>query len=96
MNINHWYSISVPLGFTVQQLTMKLGKKLRLVTYCSNDHFRTVFLTLCNVYILDESMEHSKMIMETNYLAGIILTKEVISAMKSKGIDDGHIININR
>jgi len=45
--------------------------------------------------LADESMEHGKMIMETNYLAGIILTKEVINAMKSKGIDDGHIININ-
>lgn len=41
-------------------------------------------------------MEHCQMIMETNYLAGIIFTKEVINAMKSKGIDDGHIININR
>lgn len=41
-------------------------------------------------------MEHSKMIMETNYLAGCIFMKEVINAMKSIGIDDGHIININR
>lgn len=36
------------------------------------------------------------MIMETNYLSGCIFTKEVINAMKAKGIDDGHIININR
>lgn len=41
-------------------------------------------------------MEHCQMIMETNYLAGCIFTKEVINAMKSKGIDDGHIVNINR
>lgn len=46
--------------------------------------------------ISDESMEHGKMIMETNYLAGCIFTKEVINEMKLKGIDDGHIININR
>lgn len=41
-------------------------------------------------------MEHCKLIMETNYLSGFIFTKEVINAMKLKGIDDGHIININR
>ncbi|XP_025413628.1 farnesol dehydrogenase-like isoform X1 [Sipha flava] len=45
--------------------------------------------------LIDETMEHAKMIMETNYLSGCIFTKEVIKAMKSKGIDDGHIININ-
>lgn len=36
------------------------------------------------------------MVIETNYLAGCIFTKEVINAMKSNGINDGHIININR
>lgn len=41
-------------------------------------------------------MEHAKLIMETNYLAGCIFTKEVIRVMKSNGINDGHIININR
>lgn len=46
--------------------------------------------------ISDESMDHGKMIMETNYLAGCIFTKEVINEMKLKGIDNGHIININR
>lgn len=45
--------------------------------------------------LVDESMEHGKMIMETNYLAGCIFMKEVINEMKLKGIDDGHIININ-
>ncbi|XP_025199419.1 farnesol dehydrogenase-like [Melanaphis sacchari] len=44
---------------------------------------------------VDESMEHGKMIMETNYLAGCIFMKEVINKMKLNGIDDGHIININ-
>lgn len=48
------------------------------------------------LYFSDETLEHSKMIMETNYLAGCIFIKEVINAMKSKGIDDGHIVNINR
>lgn len=45
--------------------------------------------------LFDESMEHGKMIMETNYLAGFMFTQEVINEMKLKGIDDGHIININ-
>lgn len=53
-------------------------------------------LTKYNCTFLDESMEHGKMIMETNYLSGCIFTKEVINAMKSKGIEDGHIVNINR
>lgn len=56
----------------------------------------TLIVKHINKHILDESMEHARMIMETNYLAGCIFMKEVISAMKSKGIDDGHIININR
>lgn len=46
--------------------------------------------------ISEESMEHGKMVMETNYLAGFIFTNLVIKEMKLKGIDDGHIININR
>ncbi|XP_015363179.1 PREDICTED: farnesol dehydrogenase-like [Diuraphis noxia] len=45
--------------------------------------------------LFGESMDHGKMIMETNYLAGFIFTKEVINVMKLKGIENGHIININ-
>ncbi|XP_050442352.1 farnesol dehydrogenase-like [Adelges cooleyi] len=65
------------------------------------DTFGSVDVLVNNAGIYDdtglynETMEHSKMIMETNYLAGCIFIKEVIRAMKSKMVNDGHIININ-
>jgi NAD(P)-dependent dehydrogenase (short-subunit alcohol dehydrogenase family) len=34
--------------------------------------------------------------MEVNVLAYSVCAKEALQSMKEKGVDDGHIVNINR
>ncbi|KAE9526673.1 hypothetical protein AGLY_013321 [Aphis glycines] len=81
---------------TASQIKYPLFQKEKLNKNCSYNVSEIAYERMnIGQTISDESMEHGKMIMETNYLAGCIFTKEVINEMKLKGIDDGHIININ-
>jgi len=48
------------------------------------------------LYFKEQSTEHVRLILETNVVALTIFTREVIQDMKSRGVSDGHIFNINR
>ena len=45
---------------------------------------------------LGGSTEELKKMLEVNVLALSVCTIQAVQSMKEKGVDDGHIININR
>jgi NAD(P)-dependent dehydrogenase (short-subunit alcohol dehydrogenase family) len=51
-----------------------------------------------NIYLCfeDGPSENWRKIMEVNALAYSVCAKEALQSMKEKGVDDGHIVNINR
>lgn len=46
--------------------------------------------------ILEQSTDDIRLILETNVVSLTVFTREVIQDMKSRGVKDGHIFNINR
>ncbi|XP_059489542.1 farnesol dehydrogenase-like [Neocloeon triangulifer] len=45
--------------------------------------------------LTEQSTENIKMILDTNLVGLLSFTREVVQDMKSRGVDDGHIFNIN-
>jgi NAD(P)-dependent dehydrogenase (short-subunit alcohol dehydrogenase family) len=48
------------------------------------------------IYVTDGPSENWKSIFDLNVLALSVCTKEAIESMKSRKVDDGHIVHINR
>jgi NAD(P)-dependent dehydrogenase (short-subunit alcohol dehydrogenase family) len=56
-----------------------------------------VYLTAHNfVYSIDGPVENWRKILDLNVLGLSMCTKEALQSMKERGVDDGHIIHINR
>jgi short-subunit dehydrogenase len=47
-------------------------------------------------FFLDGSSEDLKKMLDLNVLGLSLCTKEALQSMKERGVDDGHIIHINR
>jgi short-subunit dehydrogenase len=54
------------------------------------------FLNVCILNFLGGSTEELKAILDLNVLGLSVCTKEALQSMKERGVDDGHIIHINR
>lgn len=48
------------------------------------------------IVFVEGKTEHFKEILDVNVLGLTICTQQALKLMKSSGVDDGHIININR
>jgi NAD(P)-dependent dehydrogenase (short-subunit alcohol dehydrogenase family) len=48
------------------------------------------------VYSIDGPVENWRKILNLNVLGLSVCTKEALQSMKERGVDDGHIVHINR
>lgn len=55
-----------------------------------------LILNMINELISEGPMENLKTTLDVNVIGLLRLTKETFTLMKESGVEDGHIININR
>ena len=55
-----------------------------------------VYIVMCTYMYVNRCYTHAIYITQVNVMALCLCTREAVTSMRTRGVDDGHIININR